>query len=544
MLAAVFAPAFARSKDEPVAHVGDLGRPAPIGFSGAFAAPEALDDALDLQELGFRILRVFRPRDRAFGAGSQLAVEVAHFHVGRRLRLQRDEAAGVVVDLRQRFVDVRDALLDRFALPVQLRLEVGHLADRVFVQQLLEAGHEARQIVGVQLVQHRAEFGAGGDAGIHLLRVELERLFVFGHCTHDLFAQAGELLVFGIDLLLQPAAHLLLTVVAGFQAERLFAEGLFAQAVDRLEMACVQGMRRVVQDRLGLLAQAQGLLLLELGSRLLGLLGSELFCGFGQRGFQRGQVGGQGLQQVGRAFQPVLLVLQRGHFARAALPVEFGEVAVLLELVQGLQTIARGLLLLLQRRDALAGFSQARLQHPRLGFERRDLGFVAPAQHVTAAVVDAVAIVFFVPLAGGLDLPGAGDGAGFAAELVLAGAAGHVEAVRQLALEPGVERRIGLDDEFSRQRIGVQGGPVAASVLAGFVRRRAHAKVHQPALQMRAVHPFADARVVLVGHQKAQRKSVQQPLGSALPIALIVTHLDQLAGIGHVGFAQAQRLAQ
>jgi hypothetical protein len=82
------------------------------------------------------------------------ALEVADLGVGRRLGLEGDVAAGIVVDLGERPVDARDALLDRLPLARQLRLEVGHFADGVLVQQLLEAGLEARQVVGLQLVEH------------------------------------------------------------------------------------------------------------------------------------------------------------------------------------------------------------------------------------------------------------------------------------------------------------------------------------------------------------------------------------------------------
>ena len=51
-----------------------------------------------------------------------------------------------------------------------------------------------------------------------------------------------------------------------------------------------------------------------------------------------------------------------------------------------------------------------------------------------------MAVVLLVALAGRLDLAGARDGPRLAAELLLARAAGEVEAVRDLALEPGVER--------------------------------------------------------------------------------------------------------
>ena len=53
VLAAVFAPALAGSEDKPLAHVGHLGGPAAVGLGRAFTATQALDDAFDLQKLGF-----------------------------------------------------------------------------------------------------------------------------------------------------------------------------------------------------------------------------------------------------------------------------------------------------------------------------------------------------------------------------------------------------------------------------------------------------------------------------------------------------------
>ena len=94
-----------------------------------------------------------------------------------------------------------------------------HLADGVLVEQFLEARHEARQVVGLQLGQHRAVLGARHHAGINLLRVELEGLLVLGHRAHDLLGQTRQLLVVGVDAFLQPAPHVLLAAVAGFNAE-------------------------------------------------------------------------------------------------------------------------------------------------------------------------------------------------------------------------------------------------------------------------------------------------------------------------------------
>ncbi len=68
-----------------------------------------------------------------------------------------------------------------FALAGQLRLKVGDLADGVLVQQFLEARLEARQVVGLQRVEHGAVLGGRRDAGIDLRRFQPEVFLVFGH---------------------------------------------------------------------------------------------------------------------------------------------------------------------------------------------------------------------------------------------------------------------------------------------------------------------------------------------------------------------------
>jgi len=54
----VFTPAFAGCEQKPVAYIGNLGRPAAIQLGLTLAPPKALDDVLDLQKLGFRVLGV------------------------------------------------------------------------------------------------------------------------------------------------------------------------------------------------------------------------------------------------------------------------------------------------------------------------------------------------------------------------------------------------------------------------------------------------------------------------------------------------------
>ncbi len=46
-----------------------------------------------------------------------------------------------------------------------------------------------------------------------------------------------------------------------------------------------------------------------------------------------------------------------------------------------------------------------------------------------------------------------------------------------------------------------------------------------------------------VGHQQRQGEAVQQPLGGAFPVALVLSHLDQLACKGQVVRIEPERTA-
>src|SRR5690606_12469003 len=162
---------------------------------------------------------------------------------------------------------------------------------------------------------------------------------------------------------------------------------------------------------------------------------------------------------------------------------------------------------------------------------------VAPSEHVAAAVVDSVAVVLLVAPARVLDLSGASDGAGFASELFVRIAAGDVEAAPKFVLEPLVVRRIPLDEEPSHQGSGVQ-----ARALRGLPRP--YVEVHQACAEMLAVHPFRDVLVLRVGHQQRKAESVQQPLGGAFPVALLVAQLEELARERQVFLVDAEGRAQ
>jgi len=83
----------------------------------------------------------------------------------------------------------------------------------------LKARFAARQIVGLEVVEHVPVFESCFDAGIDLCCLQLEFFLVRRHRLDDLVAQSFELLVLGIDPGLQPVAHVALAVVAGFDRE-------------------------------------------------------------------------------------------------------------------------------------------------------------------------------------------------------------------------------------------------------------------------------------------------------------------------------------
>jgi len=229
MLATVLAPALRGGKHEAVAHVGHFPGPAPVQVGLALAAAEAFDDAFHLEEFRLGVLHILGAGQGALGAGPQLALEIPDFGIRAGLRFQFDIAAGVVVDLAQGLVDPLDALLDGLALAGELRLEIGHLSDGVLVEQFLEARLEAGQIVGLQLVEHGAVFAGRVDRDIHFLGLQRIRGAVGAHGVDDPVAQPLDAAVLGVDPGLEPVAQVPLTVVAGFDGERLLVQRFAAQ---------------------------------------------------------------------------------------------------------------------------------------------------------------------------------------------------------------------------------------------------------------------------------------------------------------------------
>ncbi|EKE17478.1 MAG: hypothetical protein ACD_10C00435G0001, partial [uncultured bacterium] len=67
---------------------------------------------------------------------------------------------------------------------------------------------------------------------------------------------------------------------------------------------------------------------------------------------------------------------------------------------------SQGAAVFLQLTDQGGDVAHLLFQTQRLSFQRRNLGRVAPAEDVTAAVVKTVAVILFMPFAGRLDLAG------------------------------------------------------------------------------------------------------------------------------------------
>jgi len=290
------------------------------------------------------------------------------------------------------------------------------------------------------------------------------------------------------------------------------------------------------EQRLGLLAKFLRVCaaLFQLGALLARSL--QRFPGVFVRFLQCAQVIVQLLEDIGRRLQPAALIDQLRNLGRHAGPIQFIEGGELFQAGQRIEVARKSVALLLNGTDLAANFTQPCFKLVALGRQCRDLGAVAPAQHIAAAVIDTVAVVFFVAAARVLDLAGAGDRARLAAELFLGGAAGHVETMDEFALQPIVLRRIGLDRQLAKQRIAVQFGQ-----LYGFAWP--HLEIHQASAQIGAIDPFGHRLVMRIGHQQCQAEAAQQAFGGAFPVAFIVAHLDQLTGEGQGINIQAQRRA-
>ncbi len=233
--APVLAPAFGGGKGEPVTHVRDLGGPALVEFAGPFPPAKAFDDALHLEEFLLRVSGFVRAGQRAFGARPQRHQEIADLRVGVRIGLQLNVAPRIVVDPAQRAIDDFNALANRLPLAIELRLEVGHLANGVFVEQAFECAFEARQVVRFQAIQHLAVLAGGLYAGIGLPGFQRVARAIGLHALDDALFEGANLLVFRIDAALHPFAHFALAVVAAFHRQHVRTQRLEAHGFDARE---------------------------------------------------------------------------------------------------------------------------------------------------------------------------------------------------------------------------------------------------------------------------------------------------------------------
>src|SRR5690606_25499788 len=502
-----------------------------------FASAEALDDRLHLQELLLRVLLVLGSGDYALGARAQAREELAHVRVLSGLGEQADVAVRVVVDLLQRGVNRVDALSNLLPLAMQLRLEVRDLADRVLVQQVLEALLEAREVVGAELLEHRAIFVRGLYAHVHFAGLDRPVVLVAAHRIDDPLEQALELLGLRIDPGLQPIPHVALAVVARFDGKAMLAERVGAHRFELREEVRLRLLRRRVEQdpRIGELG-LPGLALRD-GLAALVARALELRAYLGEAFLERAELRLQRAEHVGRGLELVPLRGQSLDLDRQRPPVELAKVGEHHELAQCAAPLAEAALLLADLCDTRVPDLHPPREVRRLLRERRDLRLVAPAEHVARAVVERVPIVLLVAIALGFDLPGARYGFALAAILLEARAARGVEAARELALEPAVELGIGPDRDLAHERVRAE------------LRQRAvapveHTVVDEPAAQMRAIDPRRDGGVVLVRHEQRQTEIVQQALDRAFPVALVVAHLEQLAGERQRVGGQPERLAE
>src|ERR1700685_3768245 len=109
-LAVALAVALGGREREPLADVGDLFGPAPVGFRGTLASTESHDDPLHLLELLLGVFAAAGGAQRAFRATAQCVAKIANLLVRIGRGFEQDIAAGVVIDAAQRAVDGLNAL--------------------------------------------------------------------------------------------------------------------------------------------------------------------------------------------------------------------------------------------------------------------------------------------------------------------------------------------------------------------------------------------------------------------------------------------------
>jgi hypothetical protein len=145
MLAIVFAPAFDCREDEPVRTSVTL-RVQRLSVS---ALPSRPRKRSMIRRTRKNFVSLYSSSDapgrRAPGVAAQVLLEIAQVGILARRRFLGNVAVRVVVDRAQRSIDRVDTLADGLAFALELGLEAGDLADRVLVQQCLEAHLEMLQ---------------------------------------------------------------------------------------------------------------------------------------------------------------------------------------------------------------------------------------------------------------------------------------------------------------------------------------------------------------------------------------------------------------
>ena len=353
--------------------------------------------------------RVVGARQRAFGAGAQIAAGSRGSPasaVGLRLQLRCSGRGCSRCCVSDRLMRV-DALADRLPLAVELRLEVGHLADGVLVQQLLEARLEARQVVG--LAARPASCGTRPAAST-LASTSCVSSWIgvrYAAIALTIFSpQARELLVLGVDA--APAAtracrcsrlsqdfHRQLRARPAPRRAWLRSREMTSRAcLERAPLSTCRACSRKVL-RLILLRRRPRLRRLRVALQLAGCRR--------QRGFQRGELAAASVRSMSdpssscAALRPAALDL--GGAAAASRVRRSSRTPPACR--SACSAFAARLLLLLQLQRSRWPVSPRRACEPRcaLRFQRGDLGLVAPAEHVAGAIVDAVAVVLLVALA-------------------------------------------------------------------------------------------------------------------------------------------------
>jgi hypothetical protein len=152
---------------------------------------------------------------------------------------------------------------------------------------------------------------------------------------------------------------------------------------------------------------------------------------------QHGKLLSQGLQDIGGGFEVALFGLQPGDGNGQWLLVEITEIGILVKLGENGEPILERFLLLLQAADAASEFGKLALLLFCLLFKDGNFGGIAPPKHVAAAVVEAVAIILFVPFTERLDLSSLGDGFFLPPKLLLTHAADQIETMRHLPSQDG-----------------------------------------------------------------------------------------------------------